>query len=236
LRARIEEEIVQFLQDDARVEYGFEATLSAAARLMVHEIAEQHGLEHASSGHGASRFVVIRKPLIQSETSEETQSEEVTSIRATGERGAPATGFFALAQDVDTADMPTACSAGQKVDSDDDDVDGHRRAADGGPTRSDDNFAESSVNALLREAALARESRARRASCEISSKNGTSASENVDKPVNSSTASIPNSGSYDSSRRLDSSYSRPAAEAARRRLHAKLSQASEARKPQGKQM
>ncbi|XP_067902110.1 DNA-binding protein SMUBP-2 isoform X2 [Heterodontus francisci] len=58
---KLKEQIMQFLQDSARTTFEFPSSLNSHDRLLVHQIAEELGLEHFSIGESRDRFIVIAK-------------------------------------------------------------------------------------------------------------------------------------------------------------------------------
>jgi hypothetical protein len=63
LEEKLQRDILDFMTDSARDELTFPVDINSYMRMRVHEIAEQHGLTHASKGEGKKRQLTIRKPI-----------------------------------------------------------------------------------------------------------------------------------------------------------------------------
>ncbi|XP_069752975.1 DNA-binding protein SMUBP-2 isoform X3 [Narcine bancroftii] len=58
---KLKEQIIQFIEDSAMKKLEFPSSLNSHDRLLVHQIAEEHGLEHFSIGENKDRFIVVAK-------------------------------------------------------------------------------------------------------------------------------------------------------------------------------
>ncbi|XP_072448085.1 DNA-binding protein SMUBP-2-like [Chiloscyllium punctatum] len=63
---KLREQIMQFMEDITRTRFEFPSSLNSHDRLLVHQIAEEFGLEHFSIGESKDRFIVIAKSETQS--------------------------------------------------------------------------------------------------------------------------------------------------------------------------
>ncbi|XP_048462809.1 DNA-binding protein SMUBP-2 isoform X1 [Rhincodon typus] len=61
---KLKEQIMQFMEDGARTWFEFPSSLNSHDRLLVHQIAEEFGLEHFSIGESKDRFIVISKSVL----------------------------------------------------------------------------------------------------------------------------------------------------------------------------
>ncbi|XP_007902991.2 DNA-binding protein SMUBP-2 isoform X1 [Callorhinchus milii] len=59
---RLREQITRFAEDDASQRLQFPPSLNSHDRLLVHQMAEELGLQHSSAGEGKERFIVVAKP------------------------------------------------------------------------------------------------------------------------------------------------------------------------------
>ncbi|XP_038663403.1 DNA-binding protein SMUBP-2 [Scyliorhinus canicula] len=58
---KLKEQITHFIEDCARTKFEFPASLNSHDRLLVHQIAEELGLQHFSTGESKDRFIVVAK-------------------------------------------------------------------------------------------------------------------------------------------------------------------------------
>uniref|UniRef100_A0A6Q2Z031 DNA-binding protein SMUBP-2 n=1 Tax=Esox lucius TaxID=8010 RepID=A0A6Q2Z031_ESOLU len=58
----IKDQVERFLQDQDQAELRFPSTLNSHDRLLVHQVAEELGLNHESQGEGKDRFIVVSRP------------------------------------------------------------------------------------------------------------------------------------------------------------------------------
>uniref|UniRef100_UPI00398EDB6E DNA-binding protein SMUBP-2 isoform X3 n=1 Tax=Pristiophorus japonicus TaxID=55135 RepID=UPI00398EDB6E len=58
---KLKEQIVRFIEDSAKTKFEFPSSLNSHDRLLVHQIAEELGLEHFSVGESKERFIVVAK-------------------------------------------------------------------------------------------------------------------------------------------------------------------------------
>uniref|UniRef100_A0A6Q2ZM91 DNA-binding protein SMUBP-2 n=1 Tax=Esox lucius TaxID=8010 RepID=A0A6Q2ZM91_ESOLU len=56
------DQVERFLQDQDQAELRFPSTLNSHDRLLVHQVAEELGLNHESQGEGKDRFIVVSRP------------------------------------------------------------------------------------------------------------------------------------------------------------------------------
>ncbi|XP_067849809.1 DNA-binding protein SMUBP-2 isoform X1 [Heptranchias perlo] len=58
---KLQEQIMRFIEDSARTKFEFPSSLNSHDRLLVHQIAEELGLEHFSIGESKDRFIAVAK-------------------------------------------------------------------------------------------------------------------------------------------------------------------------------
>ncbi|XP_062918238.1 DNA-binding protein SMUBP-2 isoform X1 [Mobula hypostoma] len=58
---KLKEQIMQFIEDNATSKFEFPSSLNSHDRLLVHQIAEELGLDHFSVGENRDRFIVVAK-------------------------------------------------------------------------------------------------------------------------------------------------------------------------------
>ncbi|XP_041053108.1 DNA-binding protein SMUBP-2 [Carcharodon carcharias] len=58
---KLKKQIMQFMEDSARTKFEFPSSLNSHDRLLVHQIAEELGLEHFSIGESKDRVIVVTK-------------------------------------------------------------------------------------------------------------------------------------------------------------------------------
>jgi len=61
MEVELRQEIEGFLKDDSQWEKHFPSSLNTSQRAIIHEIADELGLDHRSSGSGKTRFIKILK-------------------------------------------------------------------------------------------------------------------------------------------------------------------------------
>ncbi|XP_078539014.1 DNA-binding protein SMUBP-2 [Lissotriton helveticus] len=65
-RSELNSMIAEFLKDTSKLQLDFPSNLNSHDRLLVHQIAETHGLEHVSIGEGKERYITVRKANVTS--------------------------------------------------------------------------------------------------------------------------------------------------------------------------
>jgi len=60
---RIRTELEAFAADGSRIQHDFSPSLSSSQRAILHDWAEELGLEHSSSGFGKHRHIMVKKPF-----------------------------------------------------------------------------------------------------------------------------------------------------------------------------
>ncbi|XP_055505666.1 DNA-binding protein SMUBP-2 [Leucoraja erinacea] len=58
---KLKEQILRFIEDSAMSKLEFPPSLNSHDRLLVHQLAEEHGLDHFSIGESKDRFIVVAK-------------------------------------------------------------------------------------------------------------------------------------------------------------------------------
>ncbi|XP_053576418.1 DNA-binding protein SMUBP-2 [Bombina bombina] len=99
--------IEDFLKDSQKTQCNFPTTLTSHDRLLVHEIAEEYGLHHVSTGDGVNRYVSVSKTRA---ISADTQSPKVDASESEKKSQLPVT-----VSDSQKADVSCSSHSG-KVD------------------------------------------------------------------------------------------------------------------------
>ncbi|GCB68123.1 hypothetical protein scyTo_0000824 [Scyliorhinus torazame] len=73
---KLKEQIMHFIEDGARTKFEFPASLNSHDRLLVHQIAEELGLQHFSTGESKDRFIVVAKGSLEMQRQLEGQSDQ----------------------------------------------------------------------------------------------------------------------------------------------------------------
>uniref|UniRef100_A0A8C7S7Z3 DNA-binding protein SMUBP-2 n=1 Tax=Oncorhynchus mykiss TaxID=8022 RepID=A0A8C7S7Z3_ONCMY len=80
----IKNQVEWFLQDPDQTELRFPSTLNSHDRLLVHQVAEELGLNHESQGEGKDRCITVSRPPTGSNEAgeeEEQQAQEPSAVR-----------------------------------------------------------------------------------------------------------------------------------------------------------
>ncbi|KAL4613212.1 DNA-binding protein SMUBP-2 isoform X1 [Arapaima gigas] len=72
----LREQLIQFLKDSNRAQLDFPTSLSSHDRLLVHQISEELGLKHESTGEGRERHITVSKATAKLEPEEEQEEQE----------------------------------------------------------------------------------------------------------------------------------------------------------------
>ncbi|XP_069480230.1 DNA-binding protein SMUBP-2 [Ambystoma mexicanum] len=73
--------VTEFLKDTNKLKFDFPATLNSHDRLLVHQIAESYGLQHASLGEGKERYITISKTKLASTANQPPTKIQEQQIR-----------------------------------------------------------------------------------------------------------------------------------------------------------
>lgn len=73
------QQLAAFLSDTAKTVLDFPASLNSHDRMVVHEVAEELGLNHSSIGEGKARHIQISKKAPSTQTDQEAESQELVA-------------------------------------------------------------------------------------------------------------------------------------------------------------